>query len=342
MQGIPLPLAPQNFADVNFSPGILRGHIDECMVAKDEIATVKEATLQRWRILCNGNWKSVWYGVPYEAAARAYKEQVSRVPETRARYASSIWRLEDSPTDYDMEVVTRYYAIIDEVRGRPDWSRYDVYEHLIYLPIPAALPPAGKKLVRYPPPQERGMSREVWEQHCARGGDPLYVPDVVVEEESEDEMEAEDEDAPPSVGGQDEENENEEDEADDGRESMPNDEEEDQDDDSDHNVEDHDLIGEAPENEASLGPNTIDGQDAEQDVSGGDSVTRTPRRKRKAKGSPERWLSPEDVGEGETPESQVRRMMAASQSPQSRPRSRKQFTVPARIQGEYLGSYYSK
>lgn len=341
MQGIPLPLAPQSFSGVNFSPGIRCGHHDECMVPKNEVANVKALALERWGILCNADWRSVWYGIPYDVANRAYREKASRKPELRARYANSVWKLEDLPTDYDLEMVTRYYAILDEMRTRTGWSQYDIYQHIIYVPIISALPPSGKKIVRYPPPQARGMSKKEWERHVAGGGDPLYASDVAIEEEDIEEV--------ASIGGEEEDDgegasESEDEDQNDGEEDEEEADEEDEEEIEQDEEEIEDDVSPPTPTMAPPSQESSAHEDEEDDASisevtrktpsHGGSQPKTPTKKRKAKRSAEEWLSPEPSGD--TPDSQVRRMMTASQSPQRKSRTGKKYNVPPRTEGKHI------
>ncbi|KAK7691322.1 hypothetical protein QCA50_004716 [Cerrena zonata] len=183
MQGHPLPLVPQNFEEVNFYPGITRGTKYNIVIPKDQQATVRVEAVQKWKELSKGGWKDMWYGLPYPVASQAYKDLSSRVKGVRARYAKAVWRVSDFPSDYDYEMVNKYYQTLDEVSKVATWEAFDIYKHIPYLPTPNVVAPTGEALMLYPPPQERGFSRQTWKEHVSKGGDPLYGQDSDYEEE---------------------------------------------------------------------------------------------------------------------------------------------------------------
>ncbi|KAK7692302.1 hypothetical protein QCA50_003927 [Cerrena zonata] len=323
MQGLPLLLWPQNFAKVNFYPGIVRGTTEDYLIPKDQVATTKKTALENYNLLSKGNWEPVWYGLPYDDAYRAYSERSSRKPEVRSRYDESVWTIDHYPTVYDMEMVEEYYKMLDAVISRPKWSAYDIYGFLPFLPVVACEPPPGKLRQRHKPPQDRDMSEEEWIEHLVAGGDEEYVSDT----------DYEDEENPPSGDGglaqgdidtpDDGTSGDEVDliDVDNDAESAGGSGEGGSGQDSDDNSE-HSFSADNEETDAPLlqieGPST-------------------PQRKYTMKetstdvGSSDKTMTSKASSAGpQTPDATVRRIMAATQSPTRRGRKRGAATVPSR------------
>lgn len=214
--------------------------------------------------------------------------------------------------------------IINEVTRRPKWSGYDIYEYLPLLPVVAAEPPNGKLRQRHKPPQARGMSEEQWIEHLGSGGDAEFVSDEEYEEDSTSSAEEElvNVEVREDTSSGDEE-----------VHIIDVDNEEESDKPSD------DERSQNGSHQASDGSSSAGGE-GESAPLFERSAPMTPKRKRNVKtpapniGIGEEGGIVQDSSSGpQTPDAQVRQIMAASQSPTQQGRGRGAAKVPSRVIG---------
>lgn len=131
----------------------------------------------------------MWYGVAYHVASAIYQAERSTSRVNKARFVDSYWLVSNLPTAIDYANVTKYFALLDEVRAKSGWTAYDILQRIPLMPVINVKPPSGFQLVRLECPFLRNITFEQWLDNIRNEVVEDYVPSpetVDTEEQAQD------------------------------------------------------------------------------------------------------------------------------------------------------------
>lgn len=181
MQGLPLYLQPEDYTDVDFSPGIENHSLPKITGGEKNAESEKNAARNEsrdfYKELRLSDWPSKWHGVPYSYTLEAYEMIGTRAVAKVKQWANRFWPRNELPTPTDLERVREYFDAMDELTKDPQWTGYDILKYVPSMPTLNRILPRNLRYNRLPPPQRRGMTKEEYYASVEAGEERIYIGD---------------------------------------------------------------------------------------------------------------------------------------------------------------------